>query len=88
MVSGSGCNVPWMALGLGIYLLSDMVHVPCTVDFLTNLLYNRVFMDAIMFYLISGTFLIALWVVLFMLFDETVLKNYFKKKLQAKLGIE
>lgn len=45
-------------------------------------------MDAIMFYLISGTFLIALWVVLFMLFDETVLKNYFKKKLQAKLGIE
>lgn len=38
--------------------------------------------------LMSYTFLLAFWVVLFCAFDELMLKGYFRKKLHKRLGID
>lgn len=38
--------------------------------------------------LISITLIVALWGFLFFIFDEVILKGYFKKKLQKRFKVE
>jgi hypothetical protein len=38
--------------------------------------------------LVTVTMLVAAWIFMFFVFDELILKGYFKKKLQNRLKVE
>lgn len=38
--------------------------------------------------LFFGTFMVAFWVFVFFVFDEMILKGYFKKKLQRRFNVD
>ncbi len=41
-----------------------------------------------MFDIFTGTIIIGAWVFFFFVFDEMILKGYFKKKLQKRFKVE
>lgn len=44
-------------------------------------------MAQIFAFLCVTTLLITLWVMLFFIFDDTILKGHFKKKIQKRFGV-
>ncbi len=41
-----------------------------------------------MFDIFTGTIIVAAWLFMFFVFDEMILKGYFKKKLQNRFKVE